>query len=339
MRLPQIFCSLVAQLEERWPSEPSTAGSSPAEATFHPCAISTENVYLMKILALTVSYLNENKLKSKWIDLFYSSLYSHSDEIEKYDHLVVLNETDSEKAKENILERKEKYDFQEYSLHFEENDSLFHPNGVRIGVEKLREDFSFSEYDFVILHEFDVALSADFVETVENLRPVLKNKSTIVGEVGLFSFWESKIQPERLQPSFLLFHSRFSERFLTFIRNNINSEDYEDFQELRELIESDCVDYDMNVDVGSGLYRSLFYRRYNVLSFHSDNIFNHIKGISLWFDRIIKEKWDNEDTALKKLKHKFDYVKRKYKELDFSSDSVFKKEKEEVFSEVEEAYL
>ncbi len=293
----------------------------------------------MKILALTVSYLNEEKLKSNWIDLFYSSLYSHSDETEKYDHLVVLNESNPKKAKRNISKRKEKYNFEEYSLHFEENNSLFHPDGVKLGVEKLREGFNFSEYDFVILHEFDVVLSADFVETVENLRPVLKNKSTIVGEVGLFSFWGSKIQPERLQPSFLLFHSRFSERFLTFIQNNINSEDYEDFQELREIIENECVDYDMNVDVGSGLYRSLFHRRCNVLSFHSDNIFNHIKGISLWFDRIIKEKWDNEDTALKKLKHKFDYVKRKYKHLNFSSDSVFDKEKEEVFSKIEEAYL
>jgi len=291
----------------------------------------------MKILALTVSYLNEEKLKSEWIDLFYSSLYSHSDKIEKYDHLVVLNDENPKEARENITERKEKYSFENYSLCFKENGSSSHSDGIKQGVKELRKAFDFSEYDFVILHEFDVALSVDFVKTIEDLRPVLKNNSTVVGETGVFSFWNKKLQPERLQPSFLLFHSKFSERLLTLLKNNIDSQDFGDFKELKNLIGNKDVDYHLNIDVGSGLYRSLFYRQCNILSFHGDNVFNHVKGISFWFDRIIKRK--NEDTALKKLKQKLDYVKRKYKHLNFLSDSVFCKEKEEVFSEIEKTYL
>lgn len=291
----------------------------------------------MKILALTVSYLNGKKLKSKWIDLFYSSLSSHSDEIEKYDHLVVLNDRNPEEARENITERKEKYSFESYSMQFKENDSTSHSSGIKQGVKELRETFDFSEYDFVILHEFDVVFSVDFVKTIKDLKPVLKNNSTVVGETGVFSFWNKKLQPERLQPSFLLFHSRFSERLLALLQNNIDSQDFGDFEELKNLIGNNCNDYYLNIDVGSGLYRSLFFRQCNILNFHGDNIFNHVKGISFWFDRIVNG--CSEDKALKKLKQKFDNVKKKYKHVDFSSNSVFNKEKNDVFSEIEEAYF
>lgn len=291
----------------------------------------------MKILALTVSYLNGEKLKSKWIDLFYSSLHYHSDEIEKYDHLVVLNDRNPEEARENITERKEKYNLEDYSLQFKENDSTSHSSGIKQGIEELKNAYEFFEYDFVILHEFDVVFSVDFIETIENLRPILKNNSTVVGETGVFSFWNKKLQPERLQPSFLLFHSKFSERLLTLIENNIDSQDFGDFEELKNLIGNNCSDYHLNIDVGSGLYRSLFFRQCNILNFHGDNIFNHIKGISFWFDRIMKE--DSGDEALNKLKWKFDHVKKKYKHLHFPSDSPFNNEKGEVFSEIKEVYL
>ncbi len=291
----------------------------------------------MKILALTVSYLNEEKLKSKWIDLFYSSLSSHSESIQKYDHLIVLNDENPKRARQNISERKGKYDFEEYSLHFKENDGTSHSSGIKQGIIELKRVYDFSEYDFVTLHEFDVVFSVDFTKTIENLCPILKENSTVIGETGVFSFWNKKLQPERLQPSFFLFHSKFFGRLLTLVQNNIDSQDFDDFGELRNLTEKECVEYDLNIDVGSGLYRSLFFRQCNILNFHGDNVFNHVKGISFWFDRIINGY--NEDVALKKLRQKFDYVKRKYEHLDFSSDSVFNKEKEEVFSEIEKAYL
>lgn len=314
----------------------------------------------MDVLTFSVSAMNDVEEVAEWLDPFYASLSFHSDEFDSFDHYIVLNEGEPEKAKNHIKKIFSRYNLNFYTSHFkvsnfsgDDHTGLQHSNTLNEHFIDLRKKFKLSSYDVVKIQEFDVIYERGYGEFLNSIRFILNSfEGTLVGSLLPVKYYlpeegianqelrkfladtdlkqkqynDIKIYQPRVYPHYLAFHpdtfSNLEDNIQHFRRKG-------SVAEIQNLLVNKLDNFYMQIreDTGADFFNEWF-RKNQFFHVKENKVpFTHIKSVAMYFHRLIRDEsfsfdqnWINKD----QIKSKFRKVKR-YEHLPFHSDSIFEK--------------
>lgn len=283
----------------------------------------------MKIVSVTVSFMNDFDEHAEWLDVLFGSLKNNEDHFEVFDHLIVLNDYNQDVAEKNIKSIIDSYDIEGYSCKFLKNPKnsgkfglSHHAHGIEKALKYLRAPLYNSDYDGLLILEQDMFLRDNFFDYLSDLDGISRIHQSIIGLVGDMGGVEHrsgrfKISLPRLKPHFLyaadnVWHS---------ILDNSDGFMREPILEWRQKTISD--NFILSEDTGTTLYKRLVNYQ-NIFSIsHYDNkqeFYRHLFSISVYFKRLI----NSQPHIINLLLTKFKEVR----EMDidsFRENSIFKK--------------